>query len=333
MLIFTSKLSTFLLVFLLATTFQRSVSSDNGQVVCNEKDRRTLLKFKQGVIDPYDRLSWSNDEDCCAWNGVQCDNITGRVTNLDLRPYGKGYLQGELNLCLLQLEFLNSLDKSLHTLDVSRSGISFNDDKFWSMVAGINGTLDMSMNSISGDISNVTFKCNRIYLDHNNFTGGLPNLSPDVLQFNTVDFSYNSFSGSIPHGWANVKDMWYINLWSNKLSGEVPRNFSALIQLGFLNLGKNQFSGTIPIIMSQKLQVMVLRFNQFEGNIPPQIFNLSSLYHLDLANNKLSGSMPHCIYNMTQMIIYNIGFGEGMTSRVDLFTKGQRHLQLEIDIR
>ncbi|KAK7316703.1 hypothetical protein RJT34_00359 [Clitoria ternatea] len=586
MMIFTSRFAILLFLILLAKMFYQSVSSDG----CNEKDRGILLKFKQGVIDPYNRLSsWSNTQDCCAWKGVQCDNITGRVTNLDLRPYGQGYLQGELNLSLLELEFLSSLDvsfndfylitipsihnnttlssnlnnlqlslsgdhlhieslhwlsqlsslknldlslidlhketnwlqfvatlpllselrmsgcnltsfgpslkhanytslevldlssnnfytelphwffnisshisdlylskskihggiplsllnlrnlehlslsnnqlngpipdwigqleqlqhldlsnnmfggsipltignlsslqalyigsnpfsnaiseicftklsslkyldlsnitapfhfdpewvppfqlnslsldnsnqgpnllawiytqKSLQILSISGSGISFtNEDKFWMFQAGVEETLDMSNNLINGDISNVTLNSSKVYLDGNNFTGGLPHISPNVL---IVDLSQNSFSGPIPQSWATLKGLSYINLWSNKLSGEVPMDLSNLTQLNFVNLGRNEFSGTIPTIMSQSLQVLVLRSNQFEGNIPLEIFNLSSLYHLDLAHNKLSGSMPHCIYNMTQMIRYNIEAGGAIAARVDLFTKGQ----------
>ncbi|XP_045824841.1 receptor-like protein EIX1 isoform X2 [Trifolium pratense] len=219
--------------------------------------------------------------------------------------------------------------KSLQYLDLSSSGISLVDkNKFSSLIERISDYLDLSNNSLTGDISNLTLKGELIlYLYRNNFTGGLPNISPNV---GDVDFSYNSFSGSIPHSWKNSKYLGSINLWNNKLSGEVLEHVSDWTQLWFLNLGENEFSGTIPIKMSQlflNLHVLILRANQFEGPIPTQLFNQSYLFHLDLAHNKLSGSMPECIYNLTAMVIFN---GEGsIYGSIELFTKGQQyHIKL-----
>ncbi|KAK2441388.1 receptor protein EIX2 [Trifolium repens] len=211
--------------------------------------------------------------------------------------------------------------KSLRHLDLSGSGISLVDrNKFSSLIEGI-PILYLSNNSMSGDLSNLTLKC-IVFLDHNNFTGGLPNISPMA---NGVDLSYNFFSGSIPNSWKNLKNLNYINLWSNNLSGAAPMHLSDWIQLEFLNLGENEFSGTIPIKMSQNLMVIILRFNQFEGNIPPQLFNLPNLFHLDLAHNKLSGSMPECAYNLTQMVTFHLdSWISGVT--FELFTKSEDYV-------
>ncbi|KAJ1383135.1 Leucine-rich repeat [Sesbania bispinosa] len=138
-------------------------------------------------------------------------------------------------------------------------------DKFSRIVEGID-ELDLSNNSLKGDISNVTLNASFIFLDHNNFTGRLPRISPMVIE---MDLSHNSFSGSIPRYWENMKYLSRINLWR-----------------------KNEFSGTIPTKMPQALEVIILRANQFEGNIPTEFQSLSSLFHLDLSHNKLSGSLP-----------------------------------------
>jgi Leucine-rich repeat (LRR) protein len=218
--------------------------------------------------------------------------------------------------------------KSMEYLDLSSSGISLVDrNKFSSLIEGIPKFLLLSNNSMTGDISNLTLKCEELYLDHNNFTGGLPNISPMA---DSVDLSYNSFTGSIPRSWKNLKDLMHIDLWSNKLSGEVLIHFSDLKQLRSMNFGKNKFSGTISINMSLNLRVVVLRDNQFEGTIPPQIFNLPYLFHLDLANNKLTGSMPECAYNLTQMVNVNLdSWFPGVT--YELFTKGQDYYVDDID--
>ena len=79
----------------------------------------TLLHFKQGVIDASAMLSsWLTQHDCCHWTGVECHNITGRVMELNLPCHltdndDKSHcLTGELNLSLLQLEFLSYLNLS-----------------------------------------------------------------------------------------------------------------------------------------------------------------------------------------------------------------------------
>jgi len=218
--------------------------------------------------------------------------------------------------------------KSLQYLDLSSSGISLVDrNKFSNLIERIAGPRDihseliLSNNSIAEDISNLTLNWYELRLDHNNFTGGLPNISPMAI---LVDLSFNSFSGSIPHSWKNLTDLQYINLWSNRLSGEILRHLSDLNQLEIMNLGENEFFGTIPILISQNLKVVILRANQFEGTIPPQLFNRSNLFHLDLAHNKLSGSLPHCVYNLTQMDIDHVYVWYSTT--IDLFIKGHNYV-------
>jgi len=192
--------------------------------------------------------------------------------------------------------------KSLSTLYMSSSKISFvEEEKFWGLIAGIDEGIDLSNNSISGDISNVLLNSKYIWLSHNNFTGTLPHLSPEVEY---VDLSHNSFTGSIPHSWKDLKHLLFISLWNNNLFGEVLENLSWSTYLLVINLEKNEFSGNIPNNMSKNLEVVILRSNKFQGSIPSQIFLLSSLIHLDLAHNKLSGSMPHILYNTTEMITH-----------------------------
>ncbi|GJT45870.1 receptor-like protein 12 [Tanacetum coccineum] len=77
---------------------------------CIDKERQALLDFKAPLQDPYDNLStWRPEEedDCCQWSGVRCNNQTGHVTELKLKVY---YLGGEISLSLLNLTYLSYLD-------------------------------------------------------------------------------------------------------------------------------------------------------------------------------------------------------------------------------
>jgi len=102
---------------------------------------------------------------------------------------------------------------------MSSSKILFvEEEKFIGLIAGIDTIIDLSNNSISGDMSNVLLNAHHIILGHNNFTGTLPHLLPKV---GYVDLSHNYFKGLIPHGWKNLKHLYFISLWNNNLFSEV----------------------------------------------------------------------------------------------------------------
>ncbi|KAK2387417.1 receptor protein EIX2 [Trifolium repens] len=117
MTILTTQMPLLLLLLLSLTTFHKTMSSnDHILTQCNEKDEETLLIFKKGINDTYGLIPrWSAEKDCCAWEGVYCDNITGRVTGLDLN---RKFLKGEINFSILQLEFLSYLELSWNDFDV-----------------------------------------------------------------------------------------------------------------------------------------------------------------------------------------------------------------------
>ena len=54
--------------------------------VCIPSERETLLKFKNNLNDPSNRLwSWNhNHTNCCHWYGVLCHNVTSHVLQLHL---------------------------------------------------------------------------------------------------------------------------------------------------------------------------------------------------------------------------------------------------------
>jgi hypothetical protein len=90
-------------------------ATKNGETKCKETERRALLTFKQSLQDEYGMLStWKDslNDDCCKWNGVQCNNQTGYVQILDLRGSKTRYLSGQINSTITELQHLKYLDLS-----------------------------------------------------------------------------------------------------------------------------------------------------------------------------------------------------------------------------
>ncbi|XP_060210879.1 receptor-like protein EIX2 [Lycium barbarum] len=85
-------------------------SSIYSGIHCIESEKNALIKFRQGFKNPSrSMLSWMLEENCCRWEGVECDNTTGHVITLDLR---KQLLQGESGIFLPDLPYLRHLDLS-----------------------------------------------------------------------------------------------------------------------------------------------------------------------------------------------------------------------------
>ncbi|KAK8590075.1 hypothetical protein V6N12_024458 [Hibiscus sabdariffa] len=62
-----------------------SLCDGNSNILCIENERDALLKFKNDLIDPSNRLSsWVEVGDYCNWNGVVCHNLTSHVDQLHL---------------------------------------------------------------------------------------------------------------------------------------------------------------------------------------------------------------------------------------------------------
>ncbi|KAF3435985.1 hypothetical protein FNV43_RR23077 [Rhamnella rubrinervis] len=125
---------------LLATNTVLLVGSSSGgtgnsqAARCIGSERQALLNFKQHLVDTRNLLSsWNIDEeeDCCKWSRITCDNQINRVINVDLNPLNDNddesyyfvetsfssdpqfYFGGEIDPSLAELPHLKYLDLSL----------------------------------------------------------------------------------------------------------------------------------------------------------------------------------------------------------------------------
>ncbi|KAI9073618.1 hypothetical protein K1719_044430 [Acacia pycnantha] len=77
---------------------------------CFETDKQALLKLKVEFIDNFGILSsWKQEADCCEWNGISCNCLTGHVTKMQVSHNDSVYLEGKLPHCWRQFISLEVL--------------------------------------------------------------------------------------------------------------------------------------------------------------------------------------------------------------------------------
>ncbi|MCH82078.1 receptor protein kinase-like protein [Trifolium medium] len=182
------------------------------EVKCKARERKALLRFKQGlqVQDDYDMLStWRDDEknrDCCKWKRIRCSNETGHVLMLDLHELGN----------LSQLKYLNIQGNNL----VDEIPCELGNLKVPKSI-GLLSMLEyliLNKNSLEGEVNESHFASLSNLISRYDYYillmwKGVEDVfkNPDLL-LKSIDLSGNNLTGEIP------KEIMYgiriLNRWS-----------------------------------------------------------------------------------------------------------------------
>ena len=318
------------LIFLLwffASTVSLSFFKAESNVFCNEKEKQALLSLKRGLTDPGNVLSsWSDHEDCCRWEGVHCDNKTGRVTELSVTSTG-----GEISSSLLELEHLNYLDLSFNNFNCTRipsflgsmgslTHLDLSSSYFCGLIPHQLGNLSslryLSLwNNLDLYVDSLRWMSGLSAIQHLGLSGADLHREVDWLQimskFPSLSVLYlsscqlDSLNPSL--GFVNFTSVTALDLSSNHFNHEIPNWFSNLsTSLSALELDSASLKGEIPpsIFNYQKLEFLILDDNyQLTGTIPESIGQLQHLRFLDLNHNSISGSIPSSIGNLSSLEI------------------------------
>ncbi|XP_059310628.1 receptor-like protein 9DC3 [Lycium ferocissimum] len=328
------------------------VSFSFGHPLCSFDDSLALLQFKHSLVvadyplcssdDLYydDKFhcqssvpkmtSWNSSMDCCTWNGVTCDSLTGHVIGLDLSC---SKLEGTIhpNSSLFQLQHLQKLDLSINNFLESHipQGIvqlvrlTHLNLSYCYLKGRIPLEISYLSNLVSLDLSNfdsdVHFSREGFNMLFRNFTKlevlSLSNvvISSEIpMNVSSSTLRYLDLGGPIPESIRNLSHITELHLSNNHLESKIPDAFSNLQKLtfgsnnnsdAFSNLTKLEvlilrnnctFGGPLPLIASgfQDLKQLYLSQNSLNGSIPSWMLSLPSVIHLWLGRNRFSGPLP-----------------------------------------
>ncbi|KAL1146053.1 hypothetical protein V6Z11_A11G344100 [Gossypium hirsutum] len=299
-----------------------SICDANSNLLCIQSERQALLKFKNHLIDPSNRLSsWVEGGDCCKWIGIVCHNSTGHIHQLHLAPlsepgyfapyaeweaYYNSLLGGKINPSLLELKHLSSLDLS------SNNFSSIHIPKFFGLLESLT-YLDLSRAQFWGEIPHNLGNLSKLHLQ---WVSGLSSLQyldlsyanlskandwvqvtfklPSLLQLRLPYCGLEDDpSFIIPKSIFCLHGLVSIVLSGNSLEGPIPDYFGNTSFLKVLDPSRNHLNSSIPnsLYSLNRLQFLSLSSNQLQGTISSAIGNLSSVTHLDLYNNTIEESL------------------------------------------
>ncbi|KAK9265822.1 hypothetical protein L1049_001789 [Liquidambar formosana] len=324
----------FSLVSLMAS-LQRCMGSNDVSVLQLNDDVLGLIVFKSDLHDPWSHLdSWDEDDNSpCSWKFIQCNPVSGRVSEVSLDDLG---LSGKIGRGLEKLQSLKvlslsqnnftgnispelTLTASLERLNLSHNSLS---GRIPISLANMSSVrfLDLSENSFSGPVPDNLFEnCSSLrYLSlaGNSLEGPIPSTLPRCTSLSNLNLSHNHFSGNpdFAMGFWSLNRLRTLDLSHNELSGSVPQGVSAIHNLKELQLQRNRFSGPLPadIGLCPHLKRLDFSDNGFIGELPESLQRLDSLTSFSLANNMLTGDFPQWMVSMSSLEYIDLS-GNGLT--------------------
>ncbi|KAA8524854.1 hypothetical protein F0562_011277 [Nyssa sinensis] len=287
--------------------------------LCHEDESSALWQFKQSFSisehasrDPsaYPKVaSWKlqgESNDCCLWDGVECNEGTGHVIGLDL---SSSLLYGSINSN-------SSLFRLAHLQRLHLADNDFNYSPIPSAIGNLSElrSLDLYFSSFNGQIPleiSMLTQLTSLNLSFNPLKLHEPSLATlvqNLTRISELSLSNVSISSEVPDVLVNLPSLTAIVLRNCGLHGEFPIGIFHLPKLQVLSVRFNQnLTGYLPEFhQSGPIKILKLAGTSFSGKLPNSIGNLSSLSELDLSECNFSGSLPASLSNLTQLTMLDL---------------------------
>ncbi|KAF8011993.1 hypothetical protein BT93_I0193 [Corymbia citriodora subsp. variegata] len=321
---------------------------------CHEDERLALLEFKRAffnksLCESYEHPMATNLEswlvaegeagDCCAWDGVECDDETGRVIGLDLE-----------NSCLHGL--IGSNASLFHLVRLRRLNLAVNNFKSSRIPSAIGNLRELTSLVLFGssfrgqiprevlNLTNLSFLDLSYNIDLELKSPSLENLLRSLTKLEGLNLSWVSMSSPLPDAIADFSNLTSLVLVDCNLQGELPatldvsnnKNLSVRMPkfrrgnpLKSLSLSKTRCSGQLPSSLGNlsSLIELVIAGCELSGVIPSSLGELARLHTLDLSENQLTGEIPpslgKLLVRLTELYLSNNQLsGEIPTSLMNL---------------
>ncbi|GAU28354.1 hypothetical protein TSUD_256820 [Trifolium subterraneum] len=181
--------------------------SEDGYALLQFKSSFTTLSYTNYPCEeqPQKTSTWKNGTNCCSWQGVTCDTVSGHVIGLNL---GCESLRGDMTYY-----YSVTMTVKGNNIVMVKIPIAF-------------GIIDLSQNKFDGEIPNVIGDLQALKglnLSHNRLTGPIPRSIGNLSNMESLDLSSNKLTGAIPVELTNLNGLEVLNLSSNHLIGEIPQ--------------------------------------------------------------------------------------------------------------
>nr|XP_048322337.1 receptor-like protein EIX2 [Ziziphus jujuba var. spinosa] len=207
--------------------------------------------------------SWTSgeEEDCCMWRGIKCDNKSNHVVVLNLAGYYREY------------------DHQRSDYKISRYF-----DEYDSIVV-----FSMGPPNFGGEIGSSLVELK--YLRHldlslNNFTR-IPNFIGSLARLRYLNLRWNPISGPIPSQLGNLTRLRFLDLYSEGLmTAEDLEWLPRLSSLTTLTLGRLNLSKPVDWLQSIKITPSLSSLQLWECHFPYKVnVGSSSLSHINSSNS------------------------------------------------
>ncbi|PWA76576.1 leucine-rich repeat protein [Artemisia annua] len=244
----------------------------NITAVCSKQERLALLKFKHSVNDVADMLSSWVSNDCCQWERVHCDKVTGKVESLHLR--GSEDIYG-VQECLVGNEVSSSLRhlRNLKLLDLSAN--DFRRSRIPEFI---------------GSLKQLSY----LNLSYANFFGVIPPHIGNLSNLKVLDLRSSKYSYTYNYNTLMSDDM----SWISGLS------LLEYLDLSNVDLSKAQNRDMVFYMMPSLEMLSLSRCNLTNadlGTLSNSSTTLANIKNLDLSDNHFKGQFPGFFQNMTSL--------------------------------